>query len=121
MFGLSFTEVLIIAALALILLGPEQLPSAAKNLGKAVQELRRAPSDLKNQFEGEMMDIGRNAERAPGPSLPPAPVSRSIPPQAVPPPVASLENIPGLDAARAEPAGAWTTLKEPMPEPSRIP
>ena len=79
MFGLSFTEVLIIAALALILLGPEQLPSAAKTLGKAVRELRRATSDLKNQFEGEMMEIGRNAERGKGPSLPPAPVSRPIP------------------------------------------
>src|SRR5712692_3737409 len=50
MFGLSMTEVVIILGLALLLLGPDQLPSIAKTI-------RKATDDLKSTFEQEMVRI----------------------------------------------------------------
>jgi sec-independent protein translocase protein TatB len=55
--GLSMTEVVIILGLALLLLGPDQLPSLAKSLGKGLRELRKATDDIKGQFESEMARI----------------------------------------------------------------
>src|SRR5215467_5771747 len=57
MFGLSMTEVVIILGLALLLLGPDQLPSIAKTLGKGMREIRKATDDLKSTFEQEMVRL----------------------------------------------------------------
>ncbi len=50
MFNLGFSEMLFTAVLALIVLGPKQLPQMAKYLGKILGELRRAG----NEFTSEM-------------------------------------------------------------------
>ncbi len=47
MFGLGFAEIVIIAILALLLLGPDRLPEAAKMLGKTIQDLKKATDGLK--------------------------------------------------------------------------
>src|SRR5438067_5063569 len=66
MLGLSMTEVIIILGLALILLGPDQLPTIAKSIGKGMREIRKATDDLKSTFEQEMvrMDEPLEAPRA---------------------------------------------------------
>jgi sec-independent protein translocase protein TatB len=98
MFGLSFGEIVIIAVLALLLLGPDRLPEAAKTLGKGLRDLRKATDDLKDQVEREIY-VG-DERKAPKPALvPPVPV----PGPAGPPPPATSENVPGLEAALAEP------------------
>lgn len=100
MFGLSFGEILIIAVLALLLLGPERLPEAAKKLGKGLRDIRRATDDLKDQVEREIYaDERKGAKPALVPPVPAAP----IPGPAGPPPAATAENVPGLEAALAEP------------------
>src|SRR5215470_10724469 len=79
MFGLSMTEVVIILGLALLLLGPDQLPSIAKTLGKGMREIRKATDDLKSTFEQEMVRLDepeqqprRPCRRTPGrPGRPP--------------------------------------------------
>lgn len=59
--------------------------------------------DLKDQVEHEIyLDDRSPANRAVGPT---APVS-AAPEPAGPPPVATVENVPGLEAAIAEPAAA---------------
>jgi sec-independent protein translocase protein TatB len=98
MFGLSFGEILIIAVLALLLLGPERLPEAAKTLGKGLRDIRRATDDLKDQVEREIYD-----DRKPRPSLVPPVPAATVPGPAGPPPAATAENVPGLEAALAEP------------------
>jgi sec-independent protein translocase protein TatB len=104
MFGLSFTEVVILAILALILLGPEQLPSAARTLGKGLRELRKATDDLKGHLESEMAEVEGRIR----PTLvPPVPRTSTveIPRMPVPdgsPAPAAAENVPGLEAARVE-------------------
>ena len=51
------TELMIILGLALLLLGPDQLPTIAKSLGKGLREIRKATDDLKGQFEEEIARI----------------------------------------------------------------
>jgi sec-independent protein translocase protein TatB len=55
--GLSMTELMIILGLALLLLGPDQLPTLARSLGKGLRELRKATDDIKGQFESEIARI----------------------------------------------------------------
>lgn len=101
MFGLGFGEIVIILVLALVLLGPQKLPEVAKQLGKGFRDFKKATDDLKGQFESELYAEERKAPRprvAPPTAAAPVPAG---PPQPVP--VASAENVPGLDAALAEP------------------
>jgi sec-independent protein translocase protein TatB len=129
MFGLSFGELVIIAILALVLLGPERLPDAAKTLGKGLRELRKATDDIKDQVERE---IYADATKPARPTLVPPVPAQPVPGPAGPPPVATAENVPGLDAAIAEaPAPAEprasatvtapipTVTPPPPPEPDR--
>lgn len=55
--GLSMTELIIILGLALLLLGPDQLPQLARSLGKGLRELRKTTDDLKSQFEQEIARV----------------------------------------------------------------
>lgn len=57
MFGIGLPELLIIAALALILIGPKKLPELAKSLGKTLGELRKATDDVKETILGEIQPI----------------------------------------------------------------
>jgi sec-independent protein translocase protein TatB len=100
MFGLSFGEIVIIAVLALLLLGPERLPEAAKTLGKGLRDLRKATDDIKDQVEREIYADERKAGR---PALVPPVPAAPVPGPAGPPPEATAENVPGLEAALAEP------------------
>jgi len=116
MFGLGFGEILIILVLALLLLGPSKLPEAAKQLGKGLRDFRKATDDLKQQFEGELYAEPRPqrpklvepaTSQAPG-AAPPAVPPGGIPAGGTAPP-ATAENVPGLEAALAEPAAAPAT------------
>jgi sec-independent protein translocase protein TatB len=103
MFGLSFGEIVIIAVIALLLLGPDRLPDAAKTLGKGLREIRKATDDLKDQVEQEIYsDVKKPARPA---LVPPVP-AQPVPGPAGPPPAATAENVPGLDVALAEPPAA---------------
>jgi len=102
MFGLSFGEIVIVAILALLLLGPDKLPDAAKQAGKLMREFKRATDDLKDQIETEIYADERKGAK---PALVP-PVPASIPGPAGPPPAATAQNVPGLEAALAEPRAA---------------
>jgi len=48
MFGIDLSELLVIFAVALIVVGPKKLPDLAKALGRGYAEFRRAMDDLKN-------------------------------------------------------------------------
>ncbi len=106
MFGLSFAEILIIAVLALILLGPEQLPNAAKTMGKALRELKRTTDGLKDQLEDEVRALDLEGLGEPKPSKVPPMPAMPVPGKAEEPPEATPENVPGLEAALAEPSPA---------------
>ncbi|MCZ6472829.1 MAG: twin-arginine translocase TatA/TatE family subunit [SAR324 cluster bacterium] len=48
------TEILIILVIAVIVIGPKQLPQVAKAMGKMVTQFRRATSDLRNTISEEV-------------------------------------------------------------------
>ncbi len=50
MFGLSFFELVVIMAVALIALGPKRLPEAARAMGKLMGELRRNSDQIRREF-----------------------------------------------------------------------
>lgn len=54
MFGIGMTEMVLIAALALIVLGPKKLPDLARSLGKGFAEFKRATNDLKDTIDLEI-------------------------------------------------------------------
>jgi sec-independent protein translocase protein TatB len=65
MFNIGGGEFLVIALIALIVLGPQRLPDAARQVGKAMGELRR----LSAGFQNELKDAFSEAETA-GPTTP---------------------------------------------------
>jgi len=54
MFGIGFQEMLVIAILALLLIGPKKLPELAKAIGKALAEFKRAVDDVKETIDEEV-------------------------------------------------------------------
>jgi len=53
MFGIGMTELLLIGALALMVLGPKKLPDLARALGKGFAEFKRATDEFKNTLQEE--------------------------------------------------------------------
>jgi Tat protein translocase TatB subunit len=53
MFGIGFPELLLIAVIALVVIGPKRLPDLARALGRGFAEFRRATDELKQSFEDE--------------------------------------------------------------------
>ena len=50
MFGFEFSHILLLAAIALIVLGPKQMPQLARVLGKTIGELRKALRDVSSEM-----------------------------------------------------------------------
>ncbi|MFQ5901028.1 MAG: Sec-independent protein translocase protein TatB [Thermodesulfobacteriota bacterium] len=56
MFGIGFSELLVILVIGLIVLGPNRLPELARTLGKVIGELKRASEELKDTIELDSVD-----------------------------------------------------------------
>lgn len=54
MFDIGFSEMAIIAVVALIVLGPERLPKVAKQAGEWIGKLRRYVDDVKSDINRQM-------------------------------------------------------------------
>lgn len=51
MFGLGMGEILVLAVLGLILIGPEQLPELARTLGRFINDLKRTTEGLTDDIK----------------------------------------------------------------------
>ena len=58
MLDLGLSELIVILAVALIVLGPQKLPEIARNLGRGLAQFRRASEDLRRSIL-----LGEEAER----------------------------------------------------------
>lgn len=74
MFGLGFVEIILIAVLALIFIGPKQLPEVARTIARLMNEWRRATRDFTASFTETQADLHRKIEAPP------------LPPPVAPPP-----------------------------------
>lgn len=54
MFDISFTEMMVIAAIALVVIGPERLPKVARQTGQWLGKMRRYVDDVKADFNRQV-------------------------------------------------------------------
>jgi sec-independent protein translocase protein TatB len=67
MFDIGWGELLVIGIVALIAIGPKELPGALRTLGQWMGKLRRMASEFQNQFqeamrEAEMADLKKQVD-----------------------------------------------------------
>ncbi len=60
MFDIGFGEMLLIAVIALIAIGPKQLPEVARVIGRTLNEFRRASTDFTRSLADARDTIDRN-------------------------------------------------------------
>ncbi len=53
MFGMGGTEIIVILIVALIFLGPDKLPEAAKSISKGIRDFKRSTRDIQETFEAD--------------------------------------------------------------------
>ncbi|NEW60630.1 Sec-independent protein translocase subunit TatB [Sulfurovum sp. bin170] len=54
MFGMGFTEILLIAIVAILFLGPDKLPDAMVSIAKFIKGAKKAIGDAKNAIDDEV-------------------------------------------------------------------
>jgi TatA/E family protein of Tat protein translocase len=64
MFGIGPTELIIILAIALLVIGPKRLPDLARSLGKGLAEFRRATSDVTDELHNARILLEEEAREA---------------------------------------------------------
>jgi Tat protein translocase TatB subunit len=149
MFGIGFPELLLIAVIALVVIGPKRLPDLARALGRGFAEFRRATDELKQTFEeetriararemrekllaeGKLVPAGADPLQASAASPPAAETATdadSQPPPYPPTDNASLKidlqhlmNAPSPAAAAADGAAAPPLASAPPADPSATP
>src|SRR5689334_9624258 len=67
MFDISWTEFLLIGIVALIVIGPKELPAVMRSLGQWSRKIRSLAADFQNQFheamrEAEMADLKKQVD-----------------------------------------------------------
>jgi TatA/E family protein of Tat protein translocase len=81
--NLGFPEMIFIFIGALILFGPKKLPEIGRQIGRALNEFKRASNEFKSQIETEIANLERETTTTPQ-YLPPAdPVRGTVPVGAV--------------------------------------
>jgi len=100
-------EIMLILVVALLVLGPAKLPDAAKQIGKAIRELRRHTQNLQETIEqdehigGTMREL-KNALNEPIITTPrPRPPAVSPPADTQPQPQSTPADVPAAPAAVA--------------------
>lgn len=66
MFNIGGGELLVIGLVALIVLGPQRLPDAARQAGKVLGDLRRLSTGFQEELKGALSDAGPSPGRRTG-------------------------------------------------------
>tara|TARA_B110001454_G_scaffold219198_1_gene251571 strand:+ start:149237 stop:149704 length:468 start_codon:yes stop_codon:yes gene_type:complete len=120
MFGLGMSELILLGVLALILIGPKQLPEVARTLGRFLNDLKRSADglteDIKKQARVDL-DFDSLDPRKQQKESSPIPIMKDPRANNSPPPVD--ENLPKSAADfKMEPPDQMTFAFNPTPEPN---
>jgi len=96
--SMGFSETIFLFFLALIIFGPKKLPEIARQVGKALNEFRRASNEFKAQIESEISQLEMENHQ------------QILPPSE--PPTGSVAKSP----LTLEPAASPEHILEPLPE-----
>src|SRR5215510_761515 len=132
MFDISWGELILIGVVALIAIGPKELPAALRTLGQWTTKIRRMANDFQNQFneamrEAEMADLKKQVDTLTSSFDPMETVRREIesavddkPPSALTPQESAASAAPAAaDAPSAyAPGGADTSAAPVSPQPT---
>ncbi|SQF94362.1 twin-arginine translocation system, TatB protein [Paucimonas lemoignei] len=136
MFGISFSELLLVGLVALLVLGPERLPGAARTAGLWVGRLKRSFNAIKQEVEREIgadeirrqlhnehiLSLEQEARKILSPQQPPAPTPPAVEPTPPAPVVADepvvtsvppTPSAPVADLGPAAPAGTTPVAADP--------
>ena len=131
MFGISFSELLLVGLVALLVLGPERLPGAARTAGLWIGRLKRSFNAIKQEVEREIgadeirrqlhnehiLSLEQEARKILSPVQEPAkPVTPVAEHSIAPAPVADA-----APAAPAPPTPAPTPVASPAPHDPTLP
>ena len=72
---MSFSETIFLFFLALVVFGPKKLPEIARQIGKALNEFRRASNEFKAQIEQEISNLEVEKHQT---ILPPSPPPEGV-------------------------------------------
>lgn len=54
--GIGFSELMLLAVIAIIVVGPEELPAMLRTVGRYVGQIKRVADDFRNQFNEAIKD-----------------------------------------------------------------
>jgi len=125
MFDIAWSEMVLIGAVALVVIGPKDLPKALRTVGQTVGKIRRMAAEFQGQFneamrEAELADLKKQVEDVGGS------VSSALDNDFKPiDPIKEFETPKPEDAAKADAPASDAALKEaeaklaalPPPEP----
>ncbi len=87
--GMSFSETIFLFLLALLVFGPKKLPEIGRQIGKLLNEFRRASNEFRSQIEAEISQAEMKERQILPPSEAPSGVIATLPfspePEALPP------------------------------------
>jgi sec-independent protein translocase protein TatB len=113
--NLGFSEMVFLFVLALLIFGPRKLPEIGRQIGRFMNEFRRASNEFRSQIESEINSLETGAGQIlPPTQAPPGSLASRIfnPPPAEQLKAAEAETVPDSPPA-AEP--------EPLPTPKVAP
>jgi sec-independent protein translocase protein TatB len=116
MFGIDFSEILVIFGIALVVLGPEKLPKLANTIGRWVGRARGMARQFREQLEQETNTLKRSVDLGPefgghGAGTP----------QAQPAPAAQAAQARAAGAAAHAQTYTQTNSTEPASMPGAVP
>lgn len=116
---MSFSETIFLFILALVVFGPKKLPEIARQIGKALNEFRRASNEFKAQIEQEISHLEveerKKATLSPSPA-PEGTASRTLNAGAASPETTPLEASPAATLAASAEQPALPHVTEPATE-----
>jgi sec-independent protein translocase protein TatB len=111
---MSFSETVFLFFLALIIFGPKKLPEIARQVGKALNEFKRASNEFKAQIEQEISNLEVENRQT---ILPPSPTPEGVASRTLkaepPATLAALTDEP-VAAASTEPPPVATEAVAPV-------
>jgi len=130
MFGIGGSEILVILVIALLFLGPDKLPDAAKTISKGIRDLKKQSRALQQQIEndekigGAIRDLksALRGEEAPRPYKPPVRKALDAPENSIlPPRVADTDGTTPADADKVPAEAVSTASLSDVPALTEVP